>query len=188
MNGPVRFGCIGRGCIAQHVHLPNFAPWPSPEKAGTLAPGNAGTGVLTVGGSLALDGHSLLAITVSGSPAAPTVTEVDFSVSLTIGGNLSITEPAGFTLAAGEKFFLLDGGSGATANGSFANAPGGIDMDAAGNTFLINYGDSSGDGSPGNDVSATVLLNAVPEPAAVVWVLAGLGGLVVLQRRRLRAA
>ncbi len=103
------------------------------------------------------------------------------------GANLIVRTVGGFSLTTGQTFFVLDRtSSDLTATGAFANAPGGVYTDLAGERFLVNYAARNpADGDLNfNDVSLTVL--AVPEPGA--WTLLAGGGAVLLavQRRRRR--
>ena len=104
--------------------------------------------------------------------ASSASTQVVVGGSVTLGGaTLSLSEPAGFTLVLGERFFVIDN-TGVVVEGSFGNTPGDIYTDAVGDTFVVNYLADVNGGLIGNDVSVTVL-SVVPEPSTWAAVLAG---------------
>ncbi len=155
------------------------------EGGGTSSPDNS-AGRLTVGGNVSLAAGSTLLLELGGPAAGSQYDQVALGGAPAVNGaNLNVVIAGGFSLAAGQTFFVLDRtGGDATAAGAFANAPGGVYTDAAGESFLVNYAATNpadGDGLA-NDVSLTAL--AVPEPATWALLLAaGAGGLLGAGRR-----
>ncbi len=158
------------------------------NSGGKLAPGNS-AGRLSVG-SLTLASGSTLAIELGGTTAGSQYDQVFVAGALSLtGSTLSVSQINGFNLAPGQKFFILDRtGTDVSPVGLFANAPGGIYTDTAGNKFLVNYADHDpADTSNAllNDVSLTV----TPEPSTWAMLLLGGAGLLalpVVRRRRRR--
>ena len=157
---------------------------------GTLRPGSV-VGRLTVGGGVDLSGDSTLSISLGGTVANSSYTQLYVGDTLSLSSALlSVQAVNGFTLAVNQTFFIIDRtGTDLSQIGTFGNAPDGIYTDAAGDTFLVNYqayDPANGDLLP-NDVSLTVR-SVVPEPGiwSVMFVCAGLLGLVL--RRRVRRA
>ena len=90
-----------------------------------------------------------------------------------VGSNLSVSVVNGFTLAVGQTFVILDNTSSTTGTGgTFANAPGGLYTDAAGDRFLVNYAASADGDLVFNDVTLTAV-SVVPEPST--WTLLSIG-------------
>ena len=156
--------------------------------AGTLTPGVAPGGIsmpgrLTINGMLTFtSGTSVLEADIAGANAGTGYDQVVVGGQLTLAGTLTLTLGTGFTPTPGEKFFLFEDTGSAAVSGTFDGLPqGSMVTDSAGDKYVINYMDSAGDGTAGNDVS----LQFVPEPST--WAACGLGVAVLglaLRRRR----
>ena len=152
---------------------------------GTLRPGIV-VGRLTVGGGVDLSGDSTLSISLGGTVANSSYTQLYVGDTLSLSSALlSVQAVNGFTLGVGQTFFIIDRtGTDLSQIGTFGNAPGGIYTDAAGDTFLVNYQANdlaNGDLLP-NDVSLMVL-SVVPEPETWSVMFIGVGLLGVALRR-----
>ena len=154
------------------------------QSGGTLTPGDNAPGSLAFGSVLTLDSGSTLGIAIGGTTAGTTYSDGLVAGQLTLGGNLKVSRANGFNLAVGQKFFILDDSGNSSVSGTFSNTTDGgtLYTDSNGDTFYVDYTDSAGDGSAGNDVSLTVL--TVPEPS--VWALMSGAGLIVLTVLRRR--
>ncbi len=175
----------GNGAVAGNVNI---------GAGGFLAPGNAGPGRLTAGGTLTLSSGSIFLLELGGTTAGSGYDQLVLSGPVTAGGlyslngNLSVTKLSGFTLAVGQKFFIIDetGLNPVGGTGTFANTVANVYTDAAGNRFLVNYADiNPADGNTlANDVSLTVLtVAAIPEPSTWMLLLLGASGVTLLQGR-----
>jgi autotransporter-associated beta strand protein len=149
---------------------------------GTLTPGNSGVGTLHIGNS-ALTTPSLLlngtlSLEIGGIQAGSDYGQIITATGATISGNLSLAVINGFRPLLGEKFYIIDNTSSDPAlrtTGSFANAPGGMVTDNAGDTYEIVYAgieDPSNASTLPNDVTL-VAVNVVPEPATIMLLIAG---------------
>ncbi len=188
-------GFIGGDVIVGSA--PTFFPSPLTVRpqlsaaAGTLTPGVAvggvsTPGILTFNGSLTLlSGVSKLEIDLAGVNPGKGYDQVKVNGSLNLGGTLTLTLGSGFEPTPGEKFYLIAYTGSAGISGTFDGlGQGAMVEDSAGNEYVINYLDSTGNGAPGSDVSITF----VPEPGT--WALLGLGAAVTalgVARRRVRA-
>ena len=178
----------GTGTIGGNVTVgggPGFSPPPAAiivgagsrfsMAAGTLTPGVAGPGVLTINGGVSFTSSGMLEVDIAGANPGTGYDQVKVGGSLTLAGSLTFNPNAGVTLTKGETFYIFDLTSTAgKVNGTFENAgTGGTFTDAAGDVYAINYAatdPADGDGVA-NDVSLTVL--GVPEPGT--WAMLGLG-------------
>ena len=158
------------------------------ENGAVVSPGINGPGILHVGGHLALDSGSVLVLELGGRTAGTGYDQIDLGEAVTLnGGNLKVGVTNGFSLAVGQRFFIIDTNGTPFAPGTFGNAPLGMYTDAAGDTFAVDYLDRdpvNGDLLL-NDVSLTVLTVAVPEPGTWAWLGVGVGaGVLGMARRR----
>ena len=100
--------------------------------------------------------------------------------------DLILTYLAGYSIAAGDKFFIVNNDDVDPVVGTFAGLPDGSTVSPAlGGSFRIDYDGDFGTGatSGGNDVVLTALVS-VPEPSALLALLGGSGMLVGLRRFR----
>ena len=152
----------------------------------TLAPGQAAglpAARLTLGGTFSLATNALLSVNLAGATPGTGYDQILVSGAVTLGGKLAVTLAGGFTPALNESFTLIDQTGPGTTTSTFANAPGGLYTDAAGNQFTLNYAAvADGDGFA-NDVTLTYV-GVVPEPGTWVWLGLGAGGVLAAWRRR----
>ena len=158
------------------------------QAGSTVAPGAASqlsTARLTLGGTLTLQGNSLLAIKLGGANGGSGYDQVFAGGGFTLGGNLQVSLVNGFVPTLNQSFTLLDNTGVGLNSGVFANAAGGLYTDAAGDTFLVNYVAVADSDLVPNDVTLTYLgTNVVPEPGTWACLLLGAGALVVRHARR----
>ncbi len=174
-----------------------------------LTVGSTASGTLTANGNVSLDANSTFNIRVGVTTANNSDNDqlaVAGSNTATLNGTLNITTGSGLgSLVGGNTYnlvyIILNGGYGSGSgtfssydiNGTLATLSGNTLM-AGGDTFEIEYGygGSGGDTSftelNGGGANADVALElvSVPEPGAWAMMLAGMGILMVLQRRRRR--
>lgn len=172
----------GSGTVASLVKV---------EGGGTLDPGlSLAAARLTLSSGLQLARDSTLVIELGGTAAGSSYSQIRMTGGAFSLGNstLRVTEISGFTLAVGQTFVILDNTGSEATTGIFGNATlqNSIYIDAAGNTFLVNYAaNADGDGVT-NDVTLRVQ-SVVPEPST--WALSGLGAAALglsLHRRKAR--
>ena len=153
-----------------------------------LDPGDS-PGRLTFSSSLTLTPTARLQTELGGTAAGTTYDQVRVGGAAALAGNLAVTLVNGFTPSVGQTFYVLDDTGTSLITGTFANAPGGLYTDPAGNRYAVNYAaHDPADASNllPNDVSLTVV---TPEPAgaALAAVLAA-AGLLARRRRRHKPA
>ncbi|MBV9007973.1 MAG: autotransporter-associated beta strand repeat-containing protein [Verrucomicrobia bacterium] len=168
----------------------------SVNSGASLAPGFNGTGILHVGNAALTTPSLLLGGTLSlelgGVTAGSGYDQVITATGATLSGNLTLTLVNGFRPMMGEKFYIIDETSSdptLRTTGSFANAPGGVIMDNAGDTYDIFYAGISDPNNPStipNDVTL-IAVNVVPEPSTWMLLLVGCASLVVGGLRRMRS-
>ena len=117
------------------------------QSGGTLDAGNAGSaGLLTLASGLSLNTGATLGVQLGGTTPGTGYDQIREVGQLTLGGTLSVTEPNGFKLTLGQTFVLLNDTGTSLVTTTFANAPGGLYTDAAGNTgsstFTVKVVDS----------------------------------------------
>ncbi|HEV7948746.1 MAG TPA: hypothetical protein VGP24_03160, partial [Glaciihabitans sp.] len=149
---------------------------------GTIAPGDNGIGLLTVG-SLAITGGKLQ-LEISSTDSYDALTVLTGGVNLT-GGTLEglLTN---FTMTPGQVIYVINNLGAGPVVGTFAGAPDGSTMTFGARQFQVSY-DAIFNGSfdsGGNDVA----LRLIPEPGALSSLLGGVGMLCGLQRFRRRRA
>jgi autotransporter-associated beta strand protein len=147
---------------------------------GTIAPGSAGPGTLTVTALTTFNTGSTLALELNGAASFDRLV----TNGLTLDGTVTLTINLGFAPAENAQFLVVDNNSpdpiGGTAKLFTWSGPEGLltegEMFYVGVTpFTITYQGGAG----GNDV----ILVAVPEPSATA-AIAGALGLLALRRRR----
>jgi autotransporter-associated beta strand protein len=169
-----RFG--GTGVVSGQVTV---------NAAGTLAPGasieSLGTGSITFnGGTFEFELNTTAAtadliyggdgstLTLTGTPTL-TLIDLDSNAALSLGTKLTLISY-----------------DGAWNNGTFTSYSDDSTFSFAGNTWQINYNDTTSGSNFGTEANASgtafVTLTVVPEPGTLV--LAGLGGLLMLHRRK----
>ena len=147
------------------------------QLGGTLAPGNAGAGVLNTLGNIDFSTDSTFTIELNGTTVGTEYDQLNVTGSASLAGLLGVSVsilPDNNTL-----FFILTTTGGTT--GAFSNAPtDGGTYTFDGQEFQISYQANAGTNTftGGNDVALMV----VPEPAAAL--LGGIGLLLILRRRR----
>ncbi len=165
-----------------------------------LQPQINGPGVLRIGNASLTTSSLFLAGTLSiqlggAAPGSGGYGQIITATGATIGGNLTLTLANGFTPAPGEQFYIIDDTStdpSLRSTGAFANAPGGLIMDNAGDTYEIIYAGLRDPNNPSFlpfDVTL-IAVDVVPEPTAWTFVASGCclgGGLLALRRRRDRS-
>jgi autotransporter-associated beta strand protein len=152
----------------------------------TIAPGTT-IGQLDTG-NFTLNSGATLSLEIGGVTAGTQYDQLNVTGNVTLGGNLSLSLLGGFTPAPGQKFWAVLNDTNADAvSGFFANVP----VTDVGNhsgvftsgdiEWTVYYGADFGASSTtgGNDILLTV-----PEPGTVGAMLAGLGLLLGLRRRR----
>jgi autotransporter-associated beta strand protein len=131
----------------------------------TLAPGNAGPGLLTVTTSLFMSAGNTLALKLNGTTPGTQYDQVGVGGSTTLGGaTLSVT--LNFAPTMGDVFTIITGTG--TVTGTFAGLPDGSNFTVNGTAFRINY--------PANQVTLTVV--AAPTIATVASATRTLGGTI----------
>ncbi len=154
---------------------------------GTLAPGQSGTGFLTLQNGLKLNSGGHLSLTLDGATVGtqyPTVSVTGGSV--TLGGDLQLS--LGYTPAVGDIFYVVVNQQANPISGTFSNAAdqgnGTGLITAGGDQFLVSYAASYASSSftGGQDIALKVM--AVPEPGTWSAILGGAGILLGLRRRR----
>jgi autotransporter-associated beta strand protein len=155
-----------------------------------LSPGTSGNGSGTTAilktGALTLSSTSNFNIDLNSTTAGSAYDQVISAGAIGVNGNLVIT--AGGSLAASNKFFILDNSTATSNSGTFSGLANGGFITASnnGDIFQINYFDNAGDGSNGNDISLT--LTAIPEPSTWVGAVLTLGVIGLSQQRRFARA
>ncbi len=153
------------------------------ESGGTLAPGDAITGLLNIG-DFNLKSGAHLSIELGGTTAGAASNGYDrvgVTGGITLGGDLQGALIGGFHPAHGDLFFIIVNDGADAVSGTFAGLAQGAAVSLGGSNFTISYtGDSVGNTiTGGNDVA----LMAVPEPHACT---AAFGGIFLLAARSRR--
>jgi autotransporter-associated beta strand protein len=150
---------------------------------GTVAPG-ASPGTLTMTAAADFNPNSTFALEIDGPAAFDKLT----ANGVTLDGSVNLTIDLGYAPAFNTTFLVLDNTSaspigGTTGRFTWAGPEGSLTEGehflVSGQEFTISY-----QGGTGNDV----VLRAVPEPAAFISLLGGIGALVGLQRFRRKGA
>jgi len=149
------------------------------DLGGAVTPGDAGSiGSLTDNGNFTLGSLGTLNINISGTGND----FLDVTGEANLGGTLDLAAIDGFTLAGGDKFYLLEDG---TRSGTFTT----VDMArldlGPGLTAEVLYDQGAG----GNEVELEIngAVSATPEPGTWFMLAVGLGALFVLRKKTARA-
>ncbi len=153
------------------------------ESGGTLALGDATTGLLNIG-DFNLKSAAHLSIELGGTTAGAASNGYDrvgVTGGITLGGDLQGSLIGGFRPTHGDLFFLIVNDGADAVTGPFAGLAQGSVVSFGGSSFAVTYtGDSAGNTiTGGNDVA----LLAVPEPHPCAAIL---GGIFLLAARRRR--
>ena len=103
---------------------------------GTVAPGDAGVGKLSVNGTAFLAGGSFLSINVTDTSNFGTLSA---SGKITAAGNLQVSSPAAFSFLPTTRLTIIDNQSGMPISGTFASAPEGTTEPLNGQPFTLTY-------------------------------------------------
>jgi autotransporter-associated beta strand protein len=147
--------------------------------SGALHAPGASPGLQTINGNYTLASGGTLQVELNG-PTAGLYDQLDVNGTVNLAGSLDLR--LGFAPGLGQSFTLIDNDLTDAVSGTFSGV-------AEGTPFLLSYGGNpfrfslSYHGNDGNDV---VLTSALPEPTA--WLLAALGGALLLALRRQRRA
>ena len=148
---------------------PEFAPDALVVLVGQYHPGNNGPAITTFANiSLEMEATNTTFIELGGTASGdfdrielfPEVNFDGFQVepNLTLAGNLDVQLVSGFTLDAGQSFFIIDFNSAATFSGTFAGlAEGDVVLSDSGFDLVISYV-----GGTGDDVVLTTVANSMP--------------------------
>ncbi len=148
---------------------------------GVLSPGAS---IETLGtGALTLNTGSTFAYEINTTAVTGDVLNVNGNLDLNGTVTLNLTDlGSGSLLADGTKFTLISYAGTWTAGDVFNGYADGAVFSMFNNDWIINYDDTSAGSVNGGDFANAVTLTAVPEPS--VFLLAGLGLLPLLRRRR----
>jgi|GEM_PF-4149392 len=143
---------------------------------GTLAPG-AGIGTLTANGGLSITGTGTLSAEINTTTLTADLLNASGGLTLDPANTatLLLTDFGGNAMPLGSVLTLIDY-NGAWNGGIFAGHPDDSTFNLGVNQFRISYDGAGGD--------TAVTLTAVPEPAAALVLLSGVGILFGLRRRR----
>ncbi len=161
------------------------------QSGGTLAAGNSIESLAT--GALTFNGGSAFAYELN-NDAAPgvagdlTAITGNFTLAVANTTNITFTELGAGSWSAGEKLTLASY-SGTWNGGLFTFGSVVADdstINFGGTDWTFNYNDASAGTNFTGDLTGTnyVTITAVPEPGAVMSLLAGLGVLALVRRRR----
>jgi len=144
---------------------------------GTLAPGES-PGQVFIVGNLSLSSTATYEVQLNGTTPGTLYDQTDVTGGVSLG-NSTLSLSLGFSPVTSNQFTIINNDLVDAVSGTFNGLPEGSSVFVGGiNEFKISYV-----GGTGNDVVLTFL---VPEPNSAC--LLGIGGLVLLQRRRKRAA
>ena len=135
---------------------------------GEIAPGVAGVGALSFDGDLSLASSSMLSFELASSGSFD---QLFVSGDATIGGNISILGIGGFAPAIGDEFVVM----------TFADS---IGDQVFGSVNWSGFSPNIGFGVIYNPDNITLAVAAIPEPSQYAMMLAGLGVLATIARRR----
>jgi autotransporter-associated beta strand protein len=126
----------------------------------TIAPGDAGIGILSVAGAMALNGTTTLQLTMNDRTPGVTLDQLRCSGSINLNSaKLSITKAPGLLPIATTEFVILSNTTASAISGTFAGLPEGAVTNIGGVEFQISYVGGTG----GNDVTLTAV------PVARSW-------------------
>ena len=126
-------------------------------------------------GALTLQNSSVFNVDMTSGSGNADQLNVVGTVSLLTNPTLNLNFLTGTHFAPGNAYVLINNDGIDAINGTFANAPAGLDT-IDGFEFIVSY-----TGGTGNDFTLT----AVPEPSTWVAGTLALGALIVIQRRRI---
>jgi hypothetical protein len=149
-----------------------------------VAPGDS-RGTLTIGGDYAQDSSGRLEIAFSEPTRQIASTTLRLDSSASLDGTLSVSVPAGFAPAPGQRFTLVDKQSTGAIQGMFMGLPEGAELFLDADRFCITYR-----GGDGNDVEIIAHCRTLPAaPLSIyqqlaVHALLTAGAVLWLRRRR----
>ncbi len=127
--------------------------------AGTVAPGVAGPGILSIGADAQILAGMTLAVELNGPAVGTGYDQLNVVGTVTLGGNLDVS--LGFVPLPGSTFTIVNNSGTDPVVGTFAGLPEGATFTAGSTTFQISYV-----GGTGNDVVLTALTGATPTPTS----------------------
>lgn len=148
-SGPVQvvsgsFG--GRGIVAGAVTIGTGGRNPA-----HLAPGDRGTGVLTIQSTLTFGTHGICHWNFN-AQTLKTNEVVAQGVTIDSGATFALIGRGGAPLPVGTSFVVIDNTAATPIAGTFGNLPDGAILNVRGNNFQANY-----QGGTGNDLTLTVV-------------------------------